>query len=714
MPVSAATMGQEGRSGPTASVRAGYTLRDLLIFAFYSWRTIIIAALVPLLIGGAAAVTAKKYYSSTGLLLVLVTREHSGSDGVGTTGPAVVSVEGLNLVQAEAEIVMSDGVLKRALRKVGYETLYPRVSQRRLFGLLPPLPAEERQQRAVELLRRDLKAEVREESSIVRVSFRHVDPRLSAETATAVISAYQEHRRSIYDVSRSPLLTEEMARFSADLQEIDEQIRDTKQRYGILDIDQDINMAVNQADILLQRKRQAQERLATVSTQADQTAARITQLPAKLFDFREITNEIINDEDKNLLTKLEQELLSLRQNYGPNYPGTKLTQDKIDRLKASIAAKAAPQYYSQREVRNPTLDYMQSRLFELRVERDALNNQIVELERLHQEAIARIDMLREAQLLLHQLERSRGVQEDIYKDYAQRTEAVKMDEKAAQERSSNVRVVELPDVPVTGTTMAWSFLAASIFGSIMMGLAGGLAANWNRQVFLLPSEGEKRLGMPALASFMMGTPKPGDRASDDEISFLASQILDTRIGDRGMNTVQMLPISTDDGDVAVIAGLLSECADRRGLRALLVDLSDGTMVARALGVRGTAEPVGEVGGNAFAAVPGRPGVFHLIDPQHGAVFDMRRSLREAVENIVELRENFGIVLVVSSTLARSHVGRRVAAVVDATVLMMRAEVTRSPAATWTREAVLDAGGDLLGFVMTGRRFHIPSRIYKWL
>ncbi|MDD3447202.1 MAG: hypothetical protein PHS60_17510, partial [Zavarzinia sp.] len=604
MPEVVAATGHLGRPLQTASARAGYTLRDLLIFAFYSWRTIIVAALIPLLIGGVAAVYAKKYYSSTGLLLVLVSREQSGSNGVSSNGPSVVSVEGLNLVQSEAEIVVSDAVLNKVVRRIGYAVLYPEVASRRLFGLLSALPEEERAKRAVELLRRDLKAEVREDSSIVRVTYRHVDPQIAARVATEIIRSYEEHRRTVYDAPRSPLLTEELARFTADLDGIDGQILETKKRYGILDIDQDMNMAVNQADILLQRKRQAQERLATVATQAARTEVHIGELPERLFDFYESTNQITNDEDRNLLTKLELDLLNLQRNYSPDYPAVKQVQERIARLKASIAAKAAPQYHSQREVRNPTLDVMQSRLFELQVERDALKNQIEELDRLHVEAAARIDVLREAQFTLHQLERSRKVMEEIHQEYAVRAEALKIDEKAALLQSSNVRVVEMPEVPVTGSTMAWSFLAAGVFGAIMTGFAGGMAANWNRQVFLLPGEAEKRLGLTALASFVVGAPRPGDRASEEEMSHLASQILDTRIDDRGLGAVQLLPIGPGGADVAVIGSLITECAGHRGYKVLLVDLFDGMPIARALGARAGAGATEDLPVGACAPLPG--------------------------------------------------------------------------------------------------------------
>ncbi|PWR25480.1 GumC family protein [Zavarzinia aquatilis] len=694
--------------------RGGYTVRDLLIFAFYSWRVIVIVGLIPLLIGVAASLTAKKYYTANGLILVLVNREHSGTEGVSDAGPSVLSIDGLKLVQSEAEIIVSDGVLADVVRQMRPEVLYPAVAKRRLFGLLPPADENEWSQRAVERLRDDLKAQVREESSVIGVSFRHVDPQLAAAVTSAVIKAYQERRRKVFDVVRSPLLNEEVRRFADDLQGIDAQIRAVKLKYGAIEIDQDIILAVNQSDVLLQRTRQAQERRAMVIEQVTAARAKLAAEPLRLFDYGEQTNQILNDEDRNLLTKLELELQGLKKLYAPDFPLRAQTEKRIALLKESIREKAKPQYQINREVRNPTLDFMNSRLFELEVESDSLDDQIAELERLSKEAASRVDELREAQFLLHELERTRKVMEDVYHQYALRAEAVKMDEKAAAEQTNNVRVIELPEVPVTGATMAWSFLAAGLFGGILAGIAGGFLANINRQVYLLPSEAERQLGLSALASFMVGAPRPKHRASDEEMGHLSSQILDTLIGDRGLGSLHILPVDRDAADIALLQGLLTECAVQRSLSVLLVDLGDGQGIARALGLRPQTAATRRTADVGHAPLPGFGHVEVAIEPLSSPVFDLRVPLRQAVEGVAALQQAFDLVVIVAPPLSAGHIGRRASAIVDATILMLKAESSRGPAAVWTRDAVLEAGGDILGFIMTGRRFHIPSRIYKWL
>ena len=114
---------QQGMSSrvPTTSEGAGavalhggshrkeaFTVRDLLIVAFYHRRLILFAALLPLLVAIGASLVVKKTFLADGLMMVLVNREVSGNQGVTDSGPAVLSIEGLKSVQSEVEIITRD------------------------------------------------------------------------------------------------------------------------------------------------------------------------------------------------------------------------------------------------------------------------------------------------------------------------------------------------------------------------------------------------------------------------------------------------------------------------------------------------------------------------------------------------------------------------------------------------------------------------------
>ena len=79
-----------------------------------------------------------------------------------------------------------------------------------------------------------------------------------------------------------------------------------------------------------------------------------------------------------------------------------------------------------------------------------------------------------------------------------------------------------------------------------------------------------------------------------------------------------------------------------------------------------------------------------------------------------MRGAFSRIILVASRDFEAPDVRRLYGLADANILIVQAEATRAPAARRMREVVLASGGDLLGFVLTGRRHHVPEAIYRWL
>ena len=86
----------------------------------------------------------------------------------------------------------------------------------------------------------------------------------------------------------------------------------------------------------------------------------------------------------------------------------------------------------------------------------------------------------------------------------------------------------------------------------------------------------------------------------------------------------------------------------------------------------------------------------------------------AWETIGALREHFEMVLVIASSDLSEPMAQRLARIVDANVLVLHAERTRAAIAERFREMILDAGGNLAGFVFVGRKFYVPRWLYRLL
>ncbi|WP_186466857.1 GumC family protein [Azospirillum baldaniorum] len=662
--------------------------------------------------------------------MMMIDRAHAGISDVAGTLPSILSIDGLKSVDSEIRILESRRVIEDTLSALGPVTLFPEIARPRLFGLLPADSPQDQLEKAIDKFKRRLQVEQQSSSNIVRLSFSHEDPDLAADTVNALADAYLKRRRAIFDVPRSPFLASELARHSDQLKSIEGQIQALKSEYDIVDLGQESLLAANQVDSIVQRRRQTQERQAALQAEVTAAKKRLAALPERVFDFREQSNQTQNDDDRNVLLRLELERDRMASQFLPDYPPLQELERKIRTVRQSMKGGDKPVYNTTREVRNPSIPFLNNHLLTLEIEQDAVARQLDELNRQHTVAVEKVGRLRKAESELRDLERTRSVMEDIYRDYAQRTEAARAEEEAAKVRFSNVRVVQPAVAPATGTSMAPSFIIAGLVGGILLGGAAGVLATWLRQVYILPHEIERDLGVPAIASFSDTDGELVSPGAQQELIHLAAQLRDHGLDDQPMALIQFVTANDGDGDAIVARGLALEFAKGRGLRTLVIDLcGDGTGQLAAINAGADGEAAGEADSGAGERLP-------TIEPQSAgdlealpsavpllwvsrqatgsALGSLRTPIAQSRQMLERLNQRFDIILILSPPIGNSHLARRLSPMVDANILVARAEHTRAPVAARMRDSILASGGDIVGLVLTGRHFHIPQVIYRWL
>ncbi|WP_174451292.1 GumC family protein [Azospirillum baldaniorum] len=662
--------------------------------------------------------------------MMMIDRAHAGISDVAGTLPSILSIDGLKSVDSEIRILESRRVIEDTLSALGPVTLFPEIARPRLFGLLPADSPQDQLEKAIDKFKRRLQVEQQSSSNIVRLSFSHEDPDLAADTVNALADAYLKRRRAIFDVPRSPFLASELARHSDQLKSIEGQIQALKSEYDIVDLGQESLLAANQVDSIVQRRRQTQERQAALQAEVTAAKKRLAALPERVFDFREQSNQTQNDDDRNVLLRLELERDRMASQFLPDYPPLQELERKIRTVRQSMKGGDKPVYNTTREVRNPSIPFLNNHLLTLEIEQDAVARQLDELNRQHTVAVEKVGRLRKAESELRDLERTRSVMEDIYRDYAQRTEAARAEEEATKVRFSNVRVVQPAVAPATGTSMAPSFIIAGLVGGILLGGAAGVLATWLRQVYILPHEIERDLGVPAIASFSDTDGELVSPGAQQELIHLAAQLRDHGLDDQPMALIQFVTANDGDGDAIVARGLALEFAKGRGLRTLVIDLcGDGTGQLGAINAGADGEAAGEADSGAGERLP-------TIEPQSAgdlealpsavpllwvsrqatgsALGSLRTPIAQSRQMLERLNQRFDIILILSPPIGNSHLARRLSPMVDANILVARAEHTRAPVAARMRDSILASGGDIVGLVLTGRHFHIPQVIYRWL
>ena len=708
--MAAAQLYPERREAGPPRGTTGYTMRDLAVLGFYGWKAITIGFLLIAAIGVVAALNARTQYRAEGRLLVMVSREHVDNQGIGNQLPTVVSVDGLKAVESEINILISPAVIKQMVDTIGPETLFPELAQRRYLGFLPPYPEDTRAGRAIEMVQSRLRAEPASDSNIVRLTFNHPVPEMASRAVNELFEAYLAQRRQIYDRPRLPFLTSELSRFSDQLRRVEAEIQTVKSKFGVIDIRQEVLLSVNQIDSIVARRRQTQERREGLKSEVAEANAKLSKTPPTVFDFAETTNQSQNDDDRNVLLRLQLQRDKLIQHYQPDYPPLKDVERQIEVVRKSLRSQDKPQFNARREVRNPALPFLINHVTQLEIEASAIQRQLDELERQQKDAEQRVAVLRDAEAQLNDLERTRGIIELIHKDYAMRTEAARIDESQARSDDASVRVTQWATEPVVGDTMVPSFIVAGILGGILFGIAVGVAAAWIRQVFILPGEAERGLGLPVLASLSDAS----TRQVQEEMMLLASRLAELNIDGQPVKKLQFLADSEASDTVSTVRTLALELAQGHGRNVVVVDLiGDGRGVLSELPV-GTAEGRTRQDDGIEIVDTEIEGLSVAIGAPDTVIASLRTSLPRIRAFLNRRADAADIVLVAAPPMRQSHLGQRLAGLVNASILVVRAEQTRALAAVRLRDAILEAGGDLLGMIFAGRRFHVPKAIYRWI
>jgi hypothetical protein len=680
-------------------------VRDALEHAFRNARLIRNCVLAGLALGLVGAVGLKTDQTADSLVLV-----QNGPEDPPESMSAVLAMTGVpRAVQADAAILESEPVLREAARRAGPGELGVRPA---LGGLLGGGGSEAQVQRAAAKIRKGLRVDTDPGSTLINVTFAHPDKGTAVKVLQAVLDSYMAQRREIYTGAATEVQRQEVARYGGQLGQLDARIRAAQERFGVLNIAQEVQLTGARQDNIAQRISQVRERARGVDAELATAQARLARTPGQVFESRETTNGQPNDDARNLLLRLKQERAHLLEQYQPGYPAIREIEQKIAVAEAQIRQNTEDRYFTDKRVRNPDADNLKSRISNLTLERAGVYRQLEELGRQQGEMQVRFGALRQGAEELADLQRKRDALEAVYRTLSLQQAGSRLRDNTVMDPHAAVRVVQPPNLRPAGNAVALLLLLAGPVVGLAAAAAWIGARSMIRQTFLTSEEVERLGKVP-----MVSTLPDRDGALPDDpaaLSQLATLILDVGAAERPLTVVQ-LASAGEDQDCGEIALLLArEFVSGFERKTLLID-TNGELYDE-LSSRAESEASLSVDGVDLRLIRTRwNGLWAISQPasEESPFTSARLPMTRAAHILGELRRRFQQVLIVAPRDFSGYAARRLYPLADAHLLTVRAERTRAPALRALREAVLSGGGDILGGVFTRRRFHIPERVYRW-
>jgi uncharacterized protein involved in exopolysaccharide biosynthesis/Mrp family chromosome partitioning ATPase len=675
------------------------SLAELLMTLRLRWPWLLLALALPAALGLVAAAGLKPRYTAESVVMVLVNRDSTAAQDISGIGPAVVSIEILRVVRGEIEILMSDAVVGRTLDQVGIGTLFP--------DLVVPAEGQERQA-ATDAFRRIASAEADAGSNILRARVALPDRALAIRALSAWVDSYTDRRAEMYSDGNARLLAGELARYEERLRANEAEISALRNRYGVLDMVQEMALAATRLDGVQQRLDRSREQQVSAEAQLAAARAALQAQPGRVFASQDATNLAPNDDSRNQLARLLQERDRLGRQYTADYPLLQELDQRIATARAAVRESTRSTFQTVREVRNPAVEALTQRVLALETDSASAGRQADELERQRAEAEARRAELVQADARLRELQRAREGMEAVSRQLTTREAATRIEADARRQAGTDITLVQPATAPLEGRSIKRLVAIGGIAAGLALFAGLALLLTLTRRSFATPREAERGLALPALASLGDLAPAARDLKRLPEVSDLVAMLRDARVGHRRPCLVQVVSAGGRDDRAALARAVALEYARRTDTDTLLIDLeTDGRAHLAALGSRPLAVE-DRAPGNVLVFSTVVPHLWVAYDAAASHLTDPMATQEQTVGLLTQLRGAFDAVVLLAPPGDESYPMRRLTALVDVNLIVVQGERTAGGAARGLRDWVLGAGGTLLGFVFTGRRRIRPA------
>ncbi|RZJ27339.1 MAG: chain-length determining protein, partial [Brevundimonas sp.] len=200
------------RTTAYTTVRPRYGFADIVGLLFRELLLMIVIFLAVFALGTLAVLTLKKSYTATSSVYAGAGQEYVYQPRVGVTDRTAQPLEASAVAQAEAQILGSLEVKRRAVQAVGADVI---------LGPDAKGTTTEKELAALKALDAGLGVGTTPASAIISVSYEADDPEQAARVLNAVVDQYLIQRRNVFRDRASPAFTAQRQAFESELGDAD-------------------------------------------------------------------------------------------------------------------------------------------------------------------------------------------------------------------------------------------------------------------------------------------------------------------------------------------------------------------------------------------------------------------------------------------------------------------------------------------------------------
>lgn len=491
MTTGAWTVNGEGSGASSGRVRVRYTPEDMATLLWRQRWLMLGVFLAIFVIGLAVAVKQKTAYSANSSLLIRLGQEYVYSPEVGDAARGAAP-DSDQIVQSEVEILNSAALKERTIKDIGLGKVFPDLA--RPYERANPEQKRQIEGAAIKGIEQGLKIGTAPGTSVVRLTYSHPDPQMSALVLNTLIDEYLVYRRTVLIDRDVRPLEEQRKMFDVKLAAADNQLTAFLTANGVGDFEAEKTALATLYGQLLADSY-------SVSALASETRGRLGVVQAQAAG---APNEIglyrdIDHTAADQLAKLRVELQDLYARYQPNSQPVRDKQAQVAAMER-LAQSQLGSTGAQRVGANPVAQALQT-------ERNTLSAQAASLSSRKGAVDAEIAKVTERRQKLAALEpkyqeliRTRDVLAVNAKNFAARSQENQAAQTLAAHSDDNIRVVQRAYVPTRGVSLKKPALIVSTLFAVFAAVCAGLIGAFLSRGYPSVSAAERTLELPVLAT----------------------------------------------------------------------------------------------------------------------------------------------------------------------------------------------------------------------
>ncbi len=416
----------------------------------------------------AGVLLAPRQYSSEARLFLRVGRESGGLDATATIGDNIaINDNRLNEVNSALEMLKSRELCVRVVDRLGPQAILDPpagvepsddansgpsvlslawtgiVKRLEAVGILDPVDAHER---AIKELGEAMQATVPKNTCVITVTCRSATPENAQKIVAEILACYAEMHLQAHRTPQSyEFFIEQSDKLHKRIQADNEILSKRKNELGLVTLE-------GQRLMLETERSQVEQQLSTAQGQLAASKAKLQSLDVSLKDLpqREITEKVdvpnlATDNMRQLLYQLEIQEREQSALLSENHPKLLATRQQLKDVKSILADQATSRPQTSTGL-SPTRQPVQVAQLMEKSEVDSWEAKVKSLLAEQQRIAAAMKTFNDQRIEIERLERDLALADTDYRSYAVRREQARIDQVLAEERISNLNVVQPPSL----------------------------------------------------------------------------------------------------------------------------------------------------------------------------------------------------------------------------------------------------------------------------